>query len=209
MSEADAMSARAPSAGPVTATGTASHNIHGQAIAITVFSTIKWWGKPFLPVLFAVTKRVPKLTDTLVKLSFIHFARWSVIKQIPYNGPPQSKRKLRYPHMYFESNFNGGWEEYIDAFSHILTRGMTAFWGSSYGFPKPLPTAPFKKYIQDNETEADHFYSAYPEATSTIVQRALALDAKLAPLKRDAERMDPEAFAAAYRTFLTDVQDCL
>jgi hypothetical protein len=111
--------------------------------------------------------------------------------------------------MYFESNFNGGWEEYIDAFSHILARGMTAFWGSSYGFPKPLPTAPFKKYIQDNETEADHYYSAYPDATSTMVQRALVLDGKLDELKRDAQRMDPDAFQARYRRFLTDVQHCL
>jgi len=203
------VSVHAAPVGPITATGTQQRNVDGQAIAITVFSTIKWWGRPFLPVLFLLTRRFPALTRILRELSFIHFARWSIVRRIPYNGPPQRKGRLRYPHMYFESNFNGGWEEYIDAFSHILTRGMTAFWGSSYGFPKPLPTAPFKKYIQDNETEADHYYSAYPEATSTIIQRALALDAKLAPLKRDAERMDPDAFAAAYRALLTDVQDCL
>jgi len=198
-----------PAQGPVTATGTASHNIHGQAIAITVFSTIKWWGKPFLPVLFAATKRVPKLTDTLVKLSFIHFARWSVIDQIPYNGPPQTKRKLRYPHMYFESNFNGGWEEYIDAFSHILTSGMAAFWGSSYGFPKALPVGPFKRYIQDNETEASHYYSAYPEATITMVKGALDVERKVAPLKRNAAKMEPDAFATAYERFLTEAQQAL
>jgi len=203
------MSAPPPSEGPVTATGTASHNIHGQAIAITVFSTIKWWGKPFLPVLFATTKRVPKLTGTLVKLSFIHFARWSVIDQIPYNGPPQTKRKLRYPHMYFESNFNGGWEEYIDAFSHILTSGMAAFWGSSYGFPKALPVGPFKRYIQDNETEASHYYSAYPEATITMVKGALDVERKVAPLKRNAAKMEPDAFAAAYERFLTEAQRSL
>jgi len=203
------MSAQAPSAGPVTATGTARGNIHGQAIAITVFSTIKWWGKPFLPVLFAATKRVPKLTTTLVQLSFIHFARWSVITELPYNGPPQKKQKWRYPHMYFESNFNGGWEEYIDAFSHILTSGMTAFWGSSYGFPKPLPTAPFKAYIQNNETEASHYYSAYPDATTTMINGALDIDRKFAPLKRSAEGMDPDAFAAAWERFLTDSQHAL
>jgi len=203
------MSAPPPSEGPVTATGTASRNIHGQAIAITVFSTIKWWGKPFLPVLFEATKRVPKLTGTLVKLSFIHFARWSVIDQIPYNGPPQTKRKLRYPHMYFESNFNGGWEEYIDAFSHILTSGMAAFWGSSYGFPKALPVGPFKQYIQDNETEASHYYSAYPEATITMVKGALDVERKVAPLKRNAAKMEPEAFAAAYERFLTEAQRSL
>ena len=201
--------AQAPAAGPITATGTASRNYDGQAIAITVFSTIKWWGRPFLPALFLVTRLFPPLTRTLRKLSFIHFARWSIVRELPYNGPPQRLRRLRYPHMYFESNFNGGWEEYIDAFSHILTNGMTAFWGSSYGFPKPLPTAPFKRYIQDNESEAAHFYSAYPEATSTMIQAALRLDERLAPLKANAARMDPDEFAAEYRRLLTDAQDCL
>jgi hypothetical protein len=204
-----AVSVQAAPAGPVTATGTQPRNVDGQAIAITVFSTIKWWGRLFLPVLFFVTRRFPRLTGTLRRLSFIHFARWSVVQRIPYNGPPQRDAGLRYPHMYFESNFNGGWEEYIDAFSHILTRGMTAFWGSSYGFPKPLPTAPFKRYIQSNETEADHFYCAYPEATSTMIQRSLELDGRLAELRRDAARMEPGAFAAAYRAFLTDAQHCL
>ncbi len=203
------MSVQASSPAPITATGTGSRNYDGQVIAITVFSTIKWWGRVVLPVLFLVTSRFPRLTGTLRRLSFIHFARWTIIQQPPYNGPPQRNRKLRYQHMYFESNFNGGWEEYIDAFSHILSLGMTAFWGSSYGFPKPLPTAPFKSYIQINETEADHYYSAYPDATSTMIQRALELDPKLARLQRDAARMRPDAFAAAYRTFLTDVQRCL
>ncbi|MGH2918334.1 MAG: hypothetical protein ACRDLS_07015 [Solirubrobacteraceae bacterium] len=203
------MSVQAPAAGPITATGTDRGNTHGQAIAITVFSTIKWWGRPFLPVLFAVTKRVPKLTVTLVQLSFIHFARWSVIKQLPYNGPPQRKGRFRYPHMYFESNFNGGWEEYIDAFSHILTSGMAGFWGSSYGFPKALPTAPFKQYIQHNETEASHYYSAYPDATVTMVKGALDIDRNLAPLKRSAEGMDPDAFEAAWKRFLTKSQHAL
>ncbi len=196
-------------AAKATATGTASRNVDGVAIAITVFSTIKLWGRAFLPVLFAVTKRQPKLTKTLVDLSFIHFARWSMVHEIPYNGPPQPKQKLRYTHMYFESNFNGGWEEYIDAFSHILTSGMAAFWGSSYGFPKALPVSPFKDYIKVNETEACHYYSAYPAATSTMIKTALDLDGKLAPLKRNAAKMEPDAFAAAYKKMLTDAQRSL
>jgi len=211
------VSAQAAPATPITATGTEARNLDGQAIAITVFSTIRPWGnviapipgRIFLPILFVVTRRIPKLTVTLRQLSFIHFARWTVITRLPYNGAPQAKKRFRYPHMYFESNFNGGWEEYIDAFSHILTKGMTAFWGSSYGFPKPLPTAQFKQYINANETEAAHYYSAYPEATSTMVQRSLKLDDKLAPLKRKAEQMSPEEFAKEYRRFLTEVQDCL
>ena len=193
------MSIQAPTQGPLTATGTKSRNVDDQAIAITVFSTVKWWGRIWLPLVFWVARTFPRTGGTLARLSFIHFARWSLVKR-----PGQ-----RYVHLFFESNFNGGWEEYIDAFSHILTRGMTFFWGSSYGFPKPLPTAPFKAYIRRNEIEASHFYSAYPEATTTIVNGALELDTKFRDFKKRSAGMNPQQFAAAWRAFLTDVQGLL
>ena len=193
------MSVQTPIQGPLTATGTASRNVDGQAIAITVFSTVKWWGRAWLPLVFFVARNVPSTRGTLAKLSFIHFARWTLVKK-----PDQ-----RYAHLFFESNFNGGWEEYIDAFSHILTRGMTYFWGSSYGFPTPLPTAPFKAYIKRNEYEASHFYSAYPEATTTMVNAAFELDEKLAAFKQRTRGMDPERFATEWRAFLTETQGLL
>lgn len=201
------MSLQAPSAGPMTATGTEPPNVDGQAIAITVFSTVKWWGRIWLPLVFLYARLFPKSRGTLGKLSFIHFARWTLVKQIADNGQP--KVRLRYAHMYFESNFNGGWEEYIDAFSYILTGGMKTFWGSSYGFPQPLPTGPFKDYIRENELEANHFYSAYPDGTTTMVLAALALEERLAPLRAGAARMDDAAFAAAWRRFTTDAQEWL
>ena len=196
------------SRGPLTATGTRSRNVDGQAIAITVFSTVKWWGRAWLPFLFWFARTFPRSRGTLAQLSFIHFARWTLVKKLPHN-PGQPPESQRYAHLFFESNFNGGWEEYIDAFSHILTRGMTYFWGSSYGFPKPLPTAPFKAYIKRNEYEASHFYSAYPEATTTMVTAALALDEKLQAFKQRTGGMDPERFAAEWRAFLSDVQALL
>ena len=193
------MSVQTPIQGPLTATGTASRNVDGQAIAITVFSTVKWWGRVWLPLLFFVARNVPSTRGTLAKLSFIHFARWTLVKG----------KSPHYPHLFFESNFNGGWEEYIDAFSHILTRGMTYFWGSSYGFPKPLPTAPFKDYIKRNEYEASHYYSAYPEATTTIVTAALELEQRLDAFKQRTRGMDADRFAAEWRAFLTDAQALL
>lgn len=195
--------------GPVTATGTASPNVDGQAIAITVFSTVKPFGRLWLPLVFWFATKFPRASGTLGRLSFIHFARWTLVTKIPFNGAPQRPEKLNYPHLFFESNFNGGWEEYIDAFSHILTRGMKAFWGTSYGFPQPLPTAPFKAYIKRNEITASHFYGAYPEATTTIVLSALELAEKLAAFKQRTRGMSPEAFAAAWTKFLADAQDCL
>ncbi len=202
------MNATASLTTPTTATGTRPGNRDGYAIAITVFSTVKWWGRAALPVVFTVPKIAPQTISTLQRLSFIHFARWSLIREIPYNGAPQPEIKLRHPHLYFESNFNGGWEEYIDAFSHILTRGMWLFWGSSYGFPKALPTGPFKAYIKANEMEASHFYSAYPQATATQITRALELDELLADLRARAADMPPDEFAAAFGTLMAEAQRC-
>ena len=200
------MPAHTPSAGPVTATATDRRNIDGQAIALTVFSTVKWWGRLWLPLVFLYARLFPKSRGTLARLSFIHFARWTLVRRIPYNGAPQPSPELNYPHLFFESNFNGGWEEYIDAFSYILTSGMTTFWGSSYGFPKPLPTAPFKDYIRRNEIDASHFYSAYPEATTTMILSALEVKERLDDIRARARKMDATQFDAEWTRFLTDVQ---
>ncbi|HEY1516246.1 MAG TPA: hypothetical protein VGF91_07495 [Solirubrobacteraceae bacterium] len=203
------MSDQPAAPGPVTATGTASANVDGQAIAITVFSTVKPLGRFLLPLVFWFATTFPKASGTLGRLSFIHFARWTLVRKIPFNGAPQREEKLNYPRLFFESNFNGGWEEYIDAFSHILTRGMKVFWGTSFGFPQPLPTAPFKDYIRNNQIVASHFYGAYPEATTTMVLSALELAPKLETFRAGAANMSPEMFAEKWRAFLADVQDCL
>jgi hypothetical protein len=191
--------AEGPSAGPLTATGTDPHNVNGQAICITVFSAVKLWGRPLLPLVFEFARRVPSSQGKLAKLSFIHFARWCLVDEV-------AGRRLRHPQLFFESNFNGGWQEYIDAFSHILTKGMQTFWGSSYGFPQPLPTGPFKRYIQRHDLVASHFYCAYPEATTTIVLSALELDKQLRAFRTRTRGMDATAFAREWDLFLEKTQ---
>jgi hypothetical protein len=195
-------------AGPAAA-GTDDRNVHGNAIALTVFSAVRWWGRIELPVFIEVLRRGRNSLGDLKKLSFIQSARWSLFSEIPYNGPPQPQRPLRSAHLYFESNFNGGWEEYIDAFSYVLRTGMFAFWGSSYGFPGAVPAGPFKDYIRANALDANHYYSAYPEATATMVLAALGVEPRLEQLKWQATWMSPTEFAAAWRAFLTETQPWL
>ena len=75
------------------------------------------------------------LTFTLKKLrvlSFIHYARWAVIRRFPDAGGGE---RLHSSYLLFESNFNGTWDQYIDAFSAIVPARMKAIWGTSFGFP--------------------------------------------------------------------------
>jgi hypothetical protein len=193
----------------LTASSADDRSVHGAAVALTVFSTVRWWGRLELPLFFLYIRLRRGSLGTLKRLSFIHSARWAIIDNLPYNGSPQPKRELRYRHLFFESNFNGGWEEYIDAFSYVLRTGMWALWGSSYGFPGALPSGPFKSYIRANELPASHYYSAYPEATATTVLAALEVEPKIVALRERAGDMSSEEFASAWRDLVTDVQHCL
>jgi hypothetical protein len=126
-----------------------------------------------------------------------------VIERFPDEGEGE---RLQYSYLLFESNFNGTWDQYIDAFSEVVAFRMKAIWGTSFGFPGPLPVEPFKQYIRRNEFVANHYWSAYPGATTTEIVSAGRVEAALEQLRRRAATLGPEAFKAEYESFLTSVQ---
>jgi len=177
------------------------YNRCGRARAMTVFTPV--WpllGVPITKAVFVFARRSTRKPGSIQELSFIHFARWGLVRQIPQLGQP--KERLRQPLFMFESNYNGSFEQYIDAFAHILTRGMTLFWGTSYGFPRPKPVTRFKEYIRANEFVVQHYYSAYPAASSTMVVSALGFRGGLDELRRLASSLEPGEFAVRYRELL-------
>lgn len=182
-------------------------NVDGQSISITLFTTQKPWGRFFMPFLFTASRFAPKaLLKDMDALSFISFASWSLIHRIPYNGPPQRLRRLRFKHLFFEVSFNGGWDQYVDASVRILTTGMKSYWGSSAGFPGPLPGSGFKAFFRRHELPCSHYYCAYPQATVTIVRQALALEGRLDALAAGAAGMDPQTFEREWNAFLHEAQ---
>jgi hypothetical protein len=103
-----------------------------------------------LPLILRIVNKVgAKSTGSLSGLTTIHFARWAIIDE----GK----------NLFFESNFDGSWENYIDDFVDRASLGMNVIWGNCTGFPhsgcKDIEW--FKKYIRDNQIPAQVFYSAY------------------------------------------------
>jgi hypothetical protein len=181
-------------------------NVCGRTTSITLFTTQKWWGAFWMPFMFAFTRAAPKNLEAMDNLSFISFASWSLIRDLPGNGPPQSVRRLRRPHLFFEVSFNGSWAQYIDSSVRVLTTGMYTFWGSSRRFPGPMPASPFQAFFKVHEVDTSHYYCAYPEATVTTVRSALELEDRLAMFAHRAANLPAERFDAAWDAFLEDVQ---
>jgi hypothetical protein len=164
---------------------------------MTIFTPLKAvYGELWVRAVFLWVRSSATGMPAIRTLSFIHFARWGVVARLPRYGQP--RERLRRPLFMFESNYNGSFEAYIDAFAQILGSGMAAFWGTSYGFPGPLPVKPFKTYIRVNEFVAAHYYSAYPAASVTGVVAAVELSRKLETLRPKLPGLDAGAFAKAY-----------
>jgi hypothetical protein len=178
-------------------------NVEGRATAITVLSPYKPTGRLLLPIVFWVGRNVTATLKKLQMLSFIHYARWVVVKRFPDGG---SGEKLHYPYLMFESNFNGSWDQYIDAFSEVVPARMKGIWGTSYGFPGPIPVEPFKEYIRANEYVANHYYNAYPGSTTTEIISAANVAAAVDELRARAPSLSPAAFKTAYEDMLSSIQ---
>lgn len=142
-------------------------------------------------------RNLTQILEKLKRLSFIHYARWAVIDRFPDGGAGQ---RLNHSYLFFESNFNGTWDQYIDAFSEVVAFRMKAIWGTSFGFPGPLPVEQFKQYIRRNEFVANHYWSAYPGATTTEIVSAGRVGAALSEFRATSVGLEPAAFRAAFET---------
>src|SRR5580658_6476978 len=112
-------------------------NINGKTYAMNAITPMKPWKTWILRLLFFLLGRFKHFQKGLIQLSFIHFARWVIVRrdQFPHLGSGQRKDLLQYDYLLFFSNFNGTWNQYIDAFSAVLSKGLNAIWRWSEKFP--------------------------------------------------------------------------
>ena len=155
--------------------------------------------------------KISQVQTNLTDLSFIHFARWVIIKrdEFPRLDSTQPQERLHYDYLLFESNFNGDWEKYIGAFSDVIPGGMDNIWRWSVRYPSSRPITPFLNYIRNCQYDTDHYYSAYPGASTNDIRGALALQEALGEFAKNTASVPPEEFARAYARFIVQIQNCI
>jgi hypothetical protein len=188
------------SSGTGTLLDTLAHNRAGRATGLTTLTPLPRFFSPFLKALLRI-KSIVGPDRTLRRLSFIHSAYWVMVDHFP-----GEERRNRYSYLMFVSNFNGSWFDYIDVFSEAVPQKMALIWGTSYGFPGAQPPRPFTNYIRSTDWPLEHYYSAYPGATTTEIASALRVrehfDAQLA----NTAALDDRHLARTWRSYLATVQ---
>ena len=182
-------------------------NINGKAYAMNAITPMKPWKTPILKLFFFILGIIKPLQKDLKGLSFIHFARWVVIGRnaFPHLSEKQPREALKYDYLLFFSNFNGTWNQYIDAFSSVLYKGLDAIWWWSEGYPGSRPVTAFKRYISLVQFDTDYYYNVYPHAATNDVKAALRVNQALTAFAKDSLALDPEKFGEAWLQFCATV----
>jgi hypothetical protein len=183
-------------------------NINGKVYAMNAITPMRQWKTWILRAAFFVLWHVKPLQKDLIDLSFIEFARWVVVRRgsFPNLEGGQLKEDLEYDYLLFFSNFNGTWNQYIDAFSAVLSGGLNLIWRWSEKFPGSVPVTLFKEYIARVQFDTDYYYTSYPQATANDVKSAHIVQSSFDNLALKAEQQSPQQFADAYLRFVIQVQ---
>jgi hypothetical protein len=180
---------------------------------ITAISPLRRGTSWLAALLLVVLRRISKLTMAR-QLEFIHFAHWQRLrtKDFPRLSPEQPREDFPYDFFVFSTNYNGDWDQYIDTFARVrhIRLGMRALWGTSQGFPGPIPLRNFKQYIHYLSYAEDLYYSAYPGSTVRTIEAALKVKEAVASFVAGGKPGEsPAAFKQRYLSMVKAIAPSL
>jgi hypothetical protein len=142
---------------------------------------------------------------SLIRLSMIGFARWSVFDRVPAPGGEGFER-LPKPCLLFETNFDGDSDEYLEAFCLVLPWGMRGNWWGAYGVPNVRRVSRFVRYVNKHKFAIAYYYSAYPDSSTKRIRYARKLACEIAAFNAQTAGASAEGFQRAYHDLLAKAQ---
>ena len=189
-------------------------NIAGKAYAMNLLTPIKRsrvWINRFIFWLAGLPIFQKRAFGGLNTLSLIHYARWVILKDsgFPRLSEDQPKENLKYGYMLFFSNFNGSWTQYVDSFSMSIPGGLNLLWYKNIGWPDSVPETPFNNYVISNQIWTEHYYNAYPLASSNDVKSAKKVKKRVVDLSKNLDTITATDFQKQYLQTLLELQNDL
>jgi hypothetical protein len=171
-------------------------NTSGQAYALMVATPVLAGRQTALRTCL---RQLPTGEDSpLARLGTTHFARWLVIDDLVYQGPPQVRDELKSSYLLFVSNFDGSLASYLADLARLMPKEADAVWGHCVGYPGVADPSGFAAYVSHNQIATTFFVSAYPTATVAAVRESLRLREEITEFALAAQGMAPAALRNAF-----------
>ena len=141
----------------------------------------------------------------LLELSFIHFARWTLITSLPAPDGSGDEYPLNWPYLLFQASYDGQEDEYLNTFTDVIPWRLVRLFGTCFGFSERVLDAPgadgrpmapwaFRAFVDANKLQILDFR---PDAAGTVsaVRQALMIERA----EQRANRLSGAALDAAQR----------
>lgn len=176
---------------------------------LTVLSPVPLWWSLWVRLTWAFARLSGGLVQRpLRRLSFIHFAHWSLVGRWP-RDPAVARDRAAARTLVFLTTFDGSSIQYIEAFVRVVPWQIRAVYSGARDFPGARRYRPVERYIAAHSHPVDHVYSADPQATTTATAQALELRERFARFEARVEGASDRRFAREWERFLTSVQGLL
>ena len=174
-----------------------SHNVSGQAYALTVLTPILDGHAQLL------VEQLDALGDgdasPLARVPGTHIARWVVLDDLKFQGAGQRHRdRLQAARLLFSSNFDGDLDRYLDGLRTGMAAEADAIWGHCRGYPGHEDAAAFAAYMRAHQLEAALFFAAYGDQTVDEVHANVAQRRRLIEFALDAQKLDAADLKARF-----------
>lgn len=175
---------------------------------LTVLSPVPRWWALWVRGSWAVARLSSRVAAPLRSLTFIRFAHWSLIERWP-RDPAVAPDRAGPRALLFLTTYDGSQIQYFDAFVRIVPRNIRGAYAGAEGFPRRLRFRPIERYLAERVHPVEHFFCAFPDATTRATAQALELARRLERFEDEVAGADARGFATAWRRFRVDVQGLL
>jgi hypothetical protein len=173
------------------------HNVSGGAYSLTVLTPVR------PERLNALAQHLDALqggaNSPLARVRDTHFARWVIIDDVVYEGPPQRRDRLATPRLLFTSNFDGGLDGYLEAMRAGFGEDADAIWGHCAGYPGRDDSGRWAAWFRAHQVDSALFFAAYGDLTVGEVLANLELRARLMRFALETQGLAPAELQARFR----------
>ena len=171
-------------------------NRSGQAYSLTVLTVVR------RGEVNALAQRLAALptgaASPLARVPGTHFARWVIVDDVVYEGPPQRRDHLKAARLLFTSNFDGPLEDYLDRMCAELGNDADDIWGACAGYPGSHDPAAWVAWLTIHQIDSALFFAAYGDQTVGRVQTNLERRARLMQFVLDNRGAPPAELQARF-----------
>ena len=150
-----------------------------QRLGFTLSKSPDWFARKF---------NEQGLEQQLKTFNFLHTARWVSLGRFRRFDASQPRERLSPRWVLFTANFDSGWEPYFGAFMEAMAEGVYDVWGQSIdypGFPAAGTANALRDWLDTRLPATQHYYAAYPHATTNDVRSAVRVRRDMCSLAID------------------------